>query len=95
MCLSGFPRRDQPIPEPDVDSVDKFRGFLLQCRLVFDQQPWTFRTDREKICYVINRLCGKALTWAEAVDSSGVLIGWASESKQKGHSIPSTKKVKM
>uniref|UniRef100_A0A3Q3IRG1 DUF4939 domain-containing protein n=1 Tax=Monopterus albus TaxID=43700 RepID=A0A3Q3IRG1_MONAL len=70
-------RRDPPIPKPDVfdGSVDNCRGFLLQCRRVFDQQPRTFRMDREKISYVINRLCGKALTWAEAADSSGVLIG--------------------
>uniref|UniRef100_A0A3Q3IS02 DUF4939 domain-containing protein n=1 Tax=Monopterus albus TaxID=43700 RepID=A0A3Q3IS02_MONAL len=73
---AASPRRDPPIPEPDVfnSSVDKCRGCLLQCRRAFDQQPRTFRTDREKISYVINRVRGKALTWAEAADSSGVLI---------------------
>uniref|UniRef100_A0A3Q3JV67 Uncharacterized protein n=1 Tax=Monopterus albus TaxID=43700 RepID=A0A3Q3JV67_MONAL len=36
---SASPRRDPPIPEPDTfdGSVDKCRGFLLQCRRVFDQ----------------------------------------------------------
>uniref|UniRef100_A0A3Q3JNH7 DUF4939 domain-containing protein n=1 Tax=Monopterus albus TaxID=43700 RepID=A0A3Q3JNH7_MONAL len=75
--ISASPRRDPPIPEPDTfdGSVDKCQGFLLQCRRVFDQQPRTFRTDREKISYVINRLQGKALTWAEATDTSGMIIG--------------------
>uniref|UniRef100_A0A3Q3JVM2 DUF4939 domain-containing protein n=1 Tax=Monopterus albus TaxID=43700 RepID=A0A3Q3JVM2_MONAL len=64
---AASPRRDPPYPEPDVfdGSVDKCQGFLLQCRRVFDQQPRTFRTDKEKISYVTNRLHGKALTWAE------------------------------
>uniref|UniRef100_A0A3Q3ISK2 DUF4939 domain-containing protein n=1 Tax=Monopterus albus TaxID=43700 RepID=A0A3Q3ISK2_MONAL len=62
---SVSPRRDPPNPEPDIfdGSVDKCRGFLLQCRRVFAEQPRTFRSDREKISYVINRLRGKALTW--------------------------------
>uniref|UniRef100_A0A3Q3JVE4 DUF4939 domain-containing protein n=1 Tax=Monopterus albus TaxID=43700 RepID=A0A3Q3JVE4_MONAL len=75
---SASPRRDPPIPETDTfdGSVDKCRGFLLQCRRVFDQQPRTFRTDREKTSYIISRLRGKALTWAEAADTSGMIIVW-------------------
>uniref|UniRef100_A0A3Q3K8Z9 DUF4939 domain-containing protein n=1 Tax=Monopterus albus TaxID=43700 RepID=A0A3Q3K8Z9_MONAL len=76
LLRSTSPRRDPPIPEPDVfdGSVDRCRGFLLQCRRVFDQQPHTFCTDK-RISYVINRLRGKALTWAKAADTSGLLIG--------------------
>uniref|UniRef100_A0A3Q3K9J2 DUF4939 domain-containing protein n=1 Tax=Monopterus albus TaxID=43700 RepID=A0A3Q3K9J2_MONAL len=74
---STSPRPDPPIPEPDIfdGTVDKCRGFLLQCHRVFEHQPRTYRTNGEKISYVINRLRGKALSWAEAADSSGLLIG--------------------
>uniref|UniRef100_A0A3Q3IA62 DUF4939 domain-containing protein n=1 Tax=Monopterus albus TaxID=43700 RepID=A0A3Q3IA62_MONAL len=77
--LPGFtphPRRDPHIPEPDTfdGNVESCRGFLLQCRWVFDHQPQTYITDREKISYIINRLRGKALLWAEAADSQGLFI---------------------
>uniref|UniRef100_A0A3Q3K890 DUF4939 domain-containing protein n=1 Tax=Monopterus albus TaxID=43700 RepID=A0A3Q3K890_MONAL len=68
---SASTRRDPPIPEPDVfdGDVEKCRGFLLQCCSaacsVFDHQPRTFLTEREKISYVINRLQGKALIWTK------------------------------
>jgi len=36
---------------------------------VFLQRPQTFPTDPAKICYVIGLLRGRALAWAEAVNS--------------------------
>uniref|UniRef100_A0A3Q3JX81 Uncharacterized protein n=1 Tax=Monopterus albus TaxID=43700 RepID=A0A3Q3JX81_MONAL len=50
------PRKAPHIPEPDTfdGNVKSCRGFLLQCRRVFDHQPRTYITDREKISYIIN-----------------------------------------
>lgn len=69
------PSRDPPILKPETfdGDVTKCHAFLLQCQRLFDQQPQTFRSDRVKINYVINRLRGKALTWAEAADAQGQL----------------------
>uniref|UniRef100_A0A3Q3IWE0 DUF4939 domain-containing protein n=1 Tax=Monopterus albus TaxID=43700 RepID=A0A3Q3IWE0_MONAL len=63
-----------PDPEPFHGEGDKCRGFMLQCRCVFDQQPRAFCSDRTKINFVINRLRGRALTWAEVADSQGRFI---------------------
>ncbi|KAK2885165.1 hypothetical protein Q8A73_021639 [Channa argus] len=37
-----------PPPEPFSGDLDKCRGFLLQCRLVFAQQPQTYASDAAK-----------------------------------------------
>uniref|UniRef100_A0A3Q3ILE6 DUF4939 domain-containing protein n=1 Tax=Monopterus albus TaxID=43700 RepID=A0A3Q3ILE6_MONAL len=81
---AASPRRDPHIPEPDTfdGNVESCWGFLLQCRRVFDHQPRTYITDREKISYIINRLRRKALLWAEAADSQGLFIegmGWTKD----------------
>uniref|UniRef100_A0A3Q3QMC0 DUF4939 domain-containing protein n=1 Tax=Monopterus albus TaxID=43700 RepID=A0A3Q3QMC0_MONAL len=83
---AASPHRDPHIPEPDTldGNVESCRGFLLQCRRLFDHQPQTYITDGEKISYIINRLRGKALLWAKAADSQGLFLdGYLSEpSKQ-------------
>ena len=63
-----------PLREPSVPAPDRFdgnlgecRSFLLQCSLVFGQQPYTYASDRAKISYLIGCLRGSALTWATAV----------------------------
>ena len=63
-----------PLREPSVPAPDRFdgnlgecRSFLLQCSLVFEQQPYTYASDRAKISYLIGCLRGSALTWATAV----------------------------
>ena len=57
-------------PEPFGGELDKCRGFLLQCSLVFKQRPQAFSVDSAKINYVIGLLRGRALAWAEAANSS-------------------------
>ena len=57
-------------PEPFGGELEKCRGFLLQCSLVFKQRPRAFSVDSAKIHYVIGLLRGKALAWAEAANSS-------------------------
>uniref|UniRef100_A0A1A8DN40 CCHC-type domain-containing protein n=1 Tax=Nothobranchius kadleci TaxID=1051664 RepID=A0A1A8DN40_NOTKA len=41
-------------------------GFLLQCRLAFEDSPRSFPTDSMKISFIVGLLRGKALRWAEA-----------------------------
>ena len=36
----------------------------MQCRLVFDLQPLTYATEKDKIAYLIGLLRGVALEWA-------------------------------
>ena len=48
------------------------RAFLIQCSLVFDQQPLTYPTDRSRIAYILGSLRCNALAWASAL--------WDSES---------------
>uniref|UniRef100_A0AAY5KUW2 CCHC-type domain-containing protein n=1 Tax=Esox lucius TaxID=8010 RepID=A0AAY5KUW2_ESOLU len=43
------------------------RSFLLQCGLVFDQQPRTYPTEKSRIAFVIGLLRGDALKWASAI----------------------------
>ena len=47
------------------------RAFLIQCSLVFDQQPLTYPTDRSRIAFVFGLLKGNALAWASAFWDSG------------------------
>ncbi|KAK2917253.1 hypothetical protein Q8A73_003999 [Channa argus] len=63
-----------PPPEPFSGDLDKCRGFLFQCRLVFAQQPQTYASDAAKVAYVVGLLQGRALEWAEAKLGSSFLI---------------------
>ncbi|KAK2880214.1 hypothetical protein Q8A73_022912 [Channa argus] len=62
-----------PPPEPFSGDLDKCRGFLLQCRLVFAQQPQTYASDAAKVAYVVG-LRLRALEWAEARLGNSFLI---------------------
>ncbi|KAI9999902.1 hypothetical protein NQD34_011745 [Periophthalmus magnuspinnatus] len=53
-------------PEPFAGQPDLCRGFLFQCRSVFQQRPARFPTDASKTRYVCGLLRGRALQWAEA-----------------------------
>lgn len=61
-------------PEPFAGDLDKCRGFLLQCSLVFNQRPHTFPSDQSKVHYIMGLLRGRALAWAEAVNSSQPVV---------------------
>ncbi|KAK7916542.1 hypothetical protein WMY93_012303 [Mugilogobius chulae] len=62
------PQREPHIPTPERYSGDlgACGRFLLQCSLVFDQQPHTYATDKSRIAFVISLLSGKASQWATA-----------------------------
>uniref|UniRef100_A0A3B3IPX6 CCHC-type domain-containing protein n=1 Tax=Oryzias latipes TaxID=8090 RepID=A0A3B3IPX6_ORYLA len=53
-------------PEPFFGNVEACGGFLLQCRLLFQQAPSYYQSDLSKITLVVNSLRNKALQWAQA-----------------------------
>uniref|UniRef100_A0A3B3I1F8 CCHC-type domain-containing protein n=1 Tax=Oryzias latipes TaxID=8090 RepID=A0A3B3I1F8_ORYLA len=53
-------------PEPFYGDVEACSGFLLQCRLIFQQAPRYYHSDQQKISLVVNALRSKALQWAQA-----------------------------
>lgn len=55
-----------PTPERYDSNLSQYRSFLIQCGLVFDQQPRTYSTDRSRIAYLIGLLRGEDLEWAIA-----------------------------
>ncbi|KAL6480093.1 hypothetical protein MHYP_G00111260 [Metynnis hypsauchen] len=54
-------------PEGYAGDPETRRGFLLQCSLVFEQQPSWFPTERSKVAYMISLLTGRALAWATSL----------------------------
>jgi len=66
-----------PNPEPFSGEVNKCRGFMLQCCLVFHQWPRTFPTDQSRVSFVIGLLKGRTLAWAEAVVSRQPIAGFS------------------
>lgn len=56
-------------PEPFDGSLDHFRGFLLQCMLVFSQRASWFPSDVTKIDFMIGLLRGRELAWAQVASS--------------------------
>uniref|UniRef100_A0A8D0D3W8 Retrotransposon gag domain-containing protein n=1 Tax=Sander lucioperca TaxID=283035 RepID=A0A8D0D3W8_SANLU len=64
--------REPPVtsPEPFFGELNKCRGFLLQCGLIFQQKPLSFASESSKVHYALGLLRGKALVWAEAMCSN-------------------------
>ncbi|KAL6480237.1 hypothetical protein MHYP_G00112700 [Metynnis hypsauchen] len=54
-------------PERYAGDPETCRGFLLQCYLVFEQQPSRFPTERSKVAYMTSLLTGRALAWATSL----------------------------
>uniref|UniRef100_A0A3Q2EAZ1 CCHC-type domain-containing protein n=1 Tax=Cyprinodon variegatus TaxID=28743 RepID=A0A3Q2EAZ1_CYPVA len=65
--------RTEPFPEFRLSLPERFfglpsecKGFLFQCKLFFEDSPSSFPDDKKKIAFILSRLSGKALEWAEA-----------------------------
>lgn len=68
-------------PEPFSGELDRCRGFLLQCKLIFAQQSQSFMTNQAQIYYVLGLLRERALAWAEALVSNQELTGLTFDSR--------------
>ncbi|KAK3559563.1 hypothetical protein QTP86_013727, partial [Hemibagrus guttatus] len=53
------------VPAPYSGAAEDCNGFLLQCLLTLEMQSHLYPDDRAKIAFIISRLDGKALRWAE------------------------------
>ncbi|KAL2086105.1 hypothetical protein ACEWY4_017164 [Coilia grayii] len=56
-----------PDPPPYTGDPEACAGFLLQCTLALEMDPRRFSSERGKVAYIISRLDGRALQWAESV----------------------------
>ncbi len=56
-----------PAPEHYDDDLGSCRAFLVQCSLVFEQQPHMYASDCSRICYLIGLLTEAARAWGAVV----------------------------
>ncbi len=54
-------------PAPFSGVAEECNGFLLQCSLSIEIQPYQYPTERSKIAFIVSLLSGKALQWAETI----------------------------
>ena len=68
---AGFPREPQlASPRPFDGTFAHFRGFILQCELVFAHQPSQFSSPVACVAFITNLTTGDALNWAQATLSA-------------------------
>ncbi len=54
-------------PAPFSGVAEECNGFLLQCSLCIENQPYLYTTERSKVSFLISLLSGKTLQWAETI----------------------------
>ena len=67
---SFFPQPREPVlptPARFTGQSGSGREFIFQCSLVFEQQPFTYSTDKSRIAFVMSLLSEKAAAWAVAL----------------------------
>lgn len=62
-----------PEPEPYAGDPGVCSRFLLQVELAFGRSPHTFINDPTRISFLVGKLRGRALRWAEAYLASNPL----------------------
>lgn len=71
-----FSKNTMPGSETFYGDLDKSRGFLTQCALIFRQQTQAYATDRAKIMLMVELMTGRVLQWAQAVLNTQPLISY-------------------
>uniref|UniRef100_A0A673W617 DUF4939 domain-containing protein n=1 Tax=Salmo trutta TaxID=8032 RepID=A0A673W617_SALTR len=56
-----------PAPKRYNGNLGACRAFVVQCSLVYEQQPYADASERAKISFLIGSVCGTVLSWAMAV----------------------------
>ena len=65
---SSFSVREPSLanPRPFDGAFAQYRGFIMQCDLIFCHQPTQFSSSAARVAFVINLTTGDALNWAHA-----------------------------
>uniref|UniRef100_A0A5S6LHU2 EEF1A lysine methyltransferase 3 n=1 Tax=Xenopus tropicalis TaxID=8364 RepID=A0A5S6LHU2_XENTR len=75
-----------PLPEKYSRNRMTFRGFINQCKLIFQLQPQQYSTDSRRVGLILTLLSGEALNWASPLieqqspllsDFNGFLVAMA------------------
>ena len=53
-------------PKPFDGNFSQFRGFIMQCELIFHHQPSQYYSPAARVAFVTSLTTGDALNWAEA-----------------------------
>lgn|SRR5215471_5569520 len=64
---AGTPDPKIPAPPEFSGKVSDFRNFIAHCTLMFIMCPNTYRTDQQKVLFVISLLRGTAFSWAREI----------------------------
>ena len=57
-------------PRPFDGTFAQFRGFIMQCELIFSHQPSQYFSPAARVAFITNLTTGDALNWAQAILSA-------------------------
>lgn len=68
---AGQPREPSlASPRPFDGTFALFRGFVMQCELIFSHQPSQYFSPAARVAFIANLTTGDALNWAQAILSA-------------------------
>uniref|UniRef100_A0A3Q2EEQ4 Reverse transcriptase/retrotransposon-derived protein RNase H-like domain-containing protein n=1 Tax=Cyprinodon variegatus TaxID=28743 RepID=A0A3Q2EEQ4_CYPVA len=96
LAVTSSPEFRPSLPEKFSGNMKDCKGFLFQCRLIFQNSPGSFPTDQKKITFILSQLTGRALEWPDPtmqfileVDASdsgvGAVLSQRLDSDQRVH----------
>uniref|UniRef100_A0A3Q2EC60 DUF4939 domain-containing protein n=1 Tax=Cyprinodon variegatus TaxID=28743 RepID=A0A3Q2EC60_CYPVA len=65
-AVTSSPEFRPSLPEKFSGNQKECKGYLFQCRLIFENSPGSFPTDKKMITFILSQLTGRALEWSEA-----------------------------
>uniref|UniRef100_A0A6I8QPE5 DUF4939 domain-containing protein n=1 Tax=Xenopus tropicalis TaxID=8364 RepID=A0A6I8QPE5_XENTR len=63
-AVSATKEPKMPLPEKYSGNRITFRGFINQCKQIFQLQPQQYSTDSRRVGLILTLLSGEALNWA-------------------------------